>query len=351
MQNPAPTQLQYDSLFLPDFCNIRAVFAVVVVGELLAFVLTLASLSRATFWYDLSLTSLFVQWIALLSAAALCVTRRMLVRLGNSQAAAVSYGLLLAVTLAASAIAYWIMRHAGDALAVSRVSQVEFVLRNVAMSAIINAVVLRYLYVQHQWKMHIQSESRARIEALQARIRPHFLFNSMNVIASLTRSQPERAEQAVEDLADLFRASLAGADHQVQLDEEIEIAQRYLHIEQLRLGDRLKVEWDLDDVPGDALVPPLVLQPLLENAIYHGIEPCQNGGTIQIIGRIAGKRLAILIRNPLPGAADPSDHIGNRMALSNIQQRLQVFYERPGKLIAGVVDNNYQVKIDIPCVR
>ena len=161
------------------------------------------------------------------------------------------------------------------------------------------------------------------MRALQARIRPHFLFNSMNTIASLTRTDPERAEEAVEDLADLFRANLNEKRSSITLKEELEVARIYQRIEQLRLGERLHVIWDVADLPMRALVPGLLMQPLLENAIYHGIEPRPGGGIVTVSGALDGDIIALTVRNPLPEAGGDA-HAGNRIALENIRERMDL---------------------------
>jgi two-component system sensor histidine kinase AlgZ len=151
----------------------------------------------------------------------------------------------------------------------------------------------------------------------------------MNTIAALTRSSPERAEQAVEDLADLFRASLAEADTMIPLEQELEIARTHERIEQLRLGDRLRVVWDIDELPLNASVPGLIVQPLLENAVYHGVEMLPAGGTITVQGRFADRLVEIEVRNPVPAQSGYSEREGNRMALENIRQRLELAW--PGR--------------------
>lgn len=140
--------------------------------------------------------------------------------------------------------------------------------------------------------------TEARLQALQARIRPHFLFNSINAVLSLMRQDPRRAEQVIEDLAEMFRVLMADNRQLTPFAQEIELAKQYLNIEQLRLGDRLRVEWDIADFPGEALIPPLVLQPLLENAVYHGIEPRVEPGLITIRLRLEGDRVRVVLRNP-----------------------------------------------------
>src|SRR4029453_1982908 len=205
----------------------------------------------------------------------------------------------------------------------------SFLLRSLAVGFIVSALALRYFYVSAEGKRSVEMEALARIRALQARIRPHFLFNSMNTIAALTRSAPERAEQAVEDLADLFRASLSDANARISLKDEIEIARTHERIEQLRLRDRLRVNWDVDELPMRVEVPSLILQPLLENAVYHGIEMLPRGGAVSIVGKRVDGMLQIEVRNPIPAQQGYSEREGNRMALENIRQRLELAW--PGR--------------------
>jgi len=338
-----------ENYFLPNFCSVRMVFAVVVIAELLAFVITLLSPGVIDNpWGNLGLISMLVQWIALASAALLCVARPLLSRMSNSAAALASYLLVLLVTAVVSELAFWLMIESTLFPVLTGDDHPVFLLRNLTISTVVAAVILRHLYIQFQWRQRLQSEARARIQALQARIRPHFLFNSMNTIASLTRSDPEAAEAAIEDLSDLFRASLSGSHERTTLGDEVELARRYLGIEKLRLGERLLVEWQLDDLPMDAQLPPLVLQPLLENAIYHGIEPLPQGGTIHVSGRRVDDLVEITVSNPVPDAVAGTRPQGNQMAQENIHQRLAIaFGSRAGlQSTAGV--NSYRVSIRFP---
>jgi two-component system sensor histidine kinase AlgZ len=222
-----------------------------------------------------------------------------------------------------------------------------FVWRNMGISALVNAIALRYFYIQYHWKKEIEAVAHARAQALQARIRPHFLFNSMNSIASLIRFQADKAEQAVLDFADLFRASLVDIKTTVTFQEEFTLCQQYLNIEALRLGERLQVVWEIDKIPFDALLPPLSLQPLLENAVYHGIQPLTEGGTISITGQFDGKSIKLTIQNPLKDSH--FSHQGHHIAQDNIRQRLQVFYGSLAKLnIQKEEANWYQVNLIIP---
>jgi two-component system sensor histidine kinase AlgZ len=338
---------EHDQFFLPDFCSIRMVFAVVIVAELLAFVLVLGSGDMAgRTWDELGIISLFIQWVCLSSAALLCAMRRWLCRLPNTVGGILSYLLVLLVTLLVSELAVWV----GNALRLQFPGgwHLNFVLRNLGISAIVSAVVLRFFYLQYQQRRSLDARAQARIEALQARIRPHFLFNSMNTIAALIRTKPQHAEEAVEDLADLFRWSLADAGRMVTLAEELESAERYLHIEALRLGDRLKIHWDLDDVPKEALLPPLTLQPLLENAIYHGIERIADGGTVIVQGRSQGGVATLILRNPLPPEGSEKSRGGNQIALENIRERLRFAFGRRGQLTLEKHPDTCQVTLSFP---
>jgi two-component system sensor histidine kinase AlgZ len=338
-----------ENYFLPNFCNVRMVFAVVVITELLAFIITLLSPGVIDDpWGNLGLISMLVQWIALTSAALLCVTRPLLSRMSNSAAALASYLLVLLVTAVVSEMAFWLMIESTLFPALTSDEHPVFLLRNLTISTVVAAVILRHLYIQFQWRQRLQSEARARIQALQARIRPHFLFNSMNTIASLTRSDPEAAETAIEDLSDLFRASLSGTSEQATLGDEVELARRYLGIEKLRLGERLLVDWQLADLPMAARLPPLVLQPLLENAIYHGIEPLPQGGTIQVSGRRVGDLVEITVSNPVSASAAGSWQQGNRIAQENIHQRLVIAFGARAGLQSAAGPGDYRVSIRFP---
>jgi two-component system sensor histidine kinase AlgZ len=190
------------------------------------------------------------------------------------------------------------------------------------------------------------SFSEARLQALQARIRPHFLFNSLNAVLGLMRSDPRRAETTLENLADLFRVFMRDARELVPMDDEIVTCKEYLAIEQLRLGERLQVIWHLDQMPGDALLPGLLLQPLIENAVHHGIEPSSETGTIEIVVSRPGERVRVEIVNPL--APTPPVRPGNQMALSNVRERLMLLYDMEAELKTGVDDGRFRVLLEFP---
>jgi two-component system sensor histidine kinase AlgZ len=217
--------------------------------------------------------------------------------------------------------------------------------RALAFAALATLLVLGYLRL-HQ-RAYSPALAEARLQALQARIRPHFLFNSLNAVLSLMRSDAKRAERTLEDLADLFRALISDGRSLVRLADEIALIERYAAIEQLRLGARLRMSWELDQAPVDALLPPLVLQPLLENAIYHGVEP--GAGTSDVLVRIElrGNRVHALVENPAPPPGTPA-RPGNHMALDNIRERLMLFFDADARLQTGEHGGRYRVELDIP---
>jgi two-component system sensor histidine kinase AlgZ len=271
-----------------------------------------------------------------------------LYRLGNRVAGVASYLLVLLVTAAVVEMAFRLMAASPLVISVNPGEHAVFLLRSLTISTVIAAVILRYLYVQYQWRQQLRAEARARIQALQARIRPHFLFNSMNTIAALTRSQPALAETAIEDLAELFRASLGQADDRTTIGDELALARRYLNIEVLRLGNRLSVVWDIAALPSDVKVAPLMLQPLLENAIYHGIEPLPAGGTIRVTGRMNEGMVEITITNPVPDGDSFVPHRGSQIAQENIRQRLLLAFGVTARLETSVQDGKYWVTLRYP---
>jgi len=191
------------------------------------------------------------------------------------------------------------------------------------------------------------AQTEARLAALNARIRPHFLFNSLNAVLSLIRARPQQAEAALESLAELFRAAMRDPGELVSLADEIALGKQYLDLERLRLGERLQVDWTVTDAPLELPIPPLMLQPLLENAVYHGIEPAQEGGTVHIGIAQRGDELRISIANPTVG---PLKHAtGNHIALANIRERLALYYDLEARLEIDADDDHYEVRIILPC--
>ena len=339
-------------LRLPDFCAGPAVVAIILIVVLTAVVIALARQDEVlALWTDLARTALFLLWTGLGSAAALCVLRSRLEGLPVPRAATLAIGAIVAVVALVSQVALWL----GTSPLLEPLSLQllfpthpwRFLLTNIAIGAIVGALALRYFYVHGEWQRTVELQAQSRVLALQARMRPHFLYNSMNTIAALTRSNPLQAEEAVHDLADLFRASLRERGGGQSWREELEIARTYERMERLRLGERLHVEWDVAALPDDAQVPSLSLQPLLENAIYHGVEPRREGGTVHVAARVESGRVELTVRNPLPddGAAA---HAGNRMALANIRERLELMHPGAATVEAGAEADEYRVRLSFP---
>lgn len=328
--------------FLPNLCNPQSVLLLVLVAELIAILLTLnASFLPRFSWDSLALYSFQIQWISLISALLICRLRPWLRRWTPVQAGLASYSIVLITTLIMSVAGQYLLQGFGTGMfARGQVFVLDAwqLFNNLVTSAILAGITLRYLYLQQQLRNQQQAELHARIQALQSRIRPHFLFNSMNSIASLISSDPDLAERVIEDLAELFRASLAEPTL-IPLEREITLCRRYLEIEQLRLGKRLIVDWQIQTSTDEIKIPSLMLQPLVENAIFHGIEPMPKGGTVGIKISHAKNQLMIAITNPYPlvkklpqQAQTPSQDRHNRMALDNIRHRLQVHYGNAARL-------------------
>ncbi len=213
-----------------------------------------------------------------------------------------------------------------------------------ALAAIVAGTAL--IYFNYRMRALSPALITARLQALQARIRPHFLFNSINAVLSLIRSEPRRAESALEDMAELFRALMADNRDLIPLASEIALCRQYLNLEMLRLGERLQVRWHVDNMPADALLPPLILQPLIENAVYHGVQSSAEPGEISInIFQRRGELHAILTN---PFQPDGRSHSGNRMAIDNIRERLALHFDAEAGLVAKAGANAFQVHIHMP---
>jgi two-component system, LytTR family, sensor histidine kinase AlgZ len=339
-------------LRLPDFCSTPAAVVAFVVVILTAAVLALARQDELLpLLTDFAGTALFLLWVGLGSTALLCLLRPRLEALPATAGTLLAVGSILAVVVALSAAVIVLgQSRLGAAFGGTLrfpVSPWRFVLTNIAIGVIVGGLALRYFHVRAEWQRNIELQARARVESLQARIRPHFLYNSMNTIAALTRTDAAMAEEAVTDLADLFRANLSEQRGSITLKEELEVARIYQRIEQLRLGERLAVRWQVNELPMRALVPSLMMQPLLENAIYHGIEPRREGGTVQVSGHVDGDMIELAVSNPLPGA-EHIGHVGNGMALDNIRERLQLLYSGRASVEAGPDNGQWVVKLRFP---
>ncbi len=345
--NNTPNQeAESASSLLPNLCDIHNVFIIVLLTEILAIIFSMAAASNSDqFWDFLALSSLLMLWIALLDVAIICRLRNWLHSLNGNRCLIITFCILMGISLTVALLA----KEAGEILYYDNSALgMLFILRIMTISAVIYFLLLRYFYIQHQWQVNIAAQSRAEVQALRARIRPHFLFNSMNTIASLISISPDIAEKSIEDLSDLFRASLS-EQNMTSLADELELAKSYLAIESLRLGDRLQVEWQIDDSLLKTEVPSLIIQPLAENSIYHGIEPIEKGGKILISALQIEGKLKLSISNPIMSEKQSSAfRKGNQMAQDNIKQRLNLVYGNKGDFSINDTKDNYTVSLLIP---
>ncbi len=323
--------------FLPDLCKVQSVFTLILVGELIALALVVASHGLRPFnWEALGIISFLVQWVVLASAACLCPLRGFFAKRSLLLASCSCFGLVMVVTATVSLASQWLFL--GGAI------DFWLVTSNMLVAAIFSGIAFRYFYIQQQLLVQEESELKARIQALQSRIRPHFLFNCMNSIVSLIGSDPEKAERVVEDLSDLFRASLAEPGL-VPIRHELSLCRQYISIEQLRLGSRLKLEWQVEDLSDDIKIPSLLMQPIVENAIYHGVQPRADGGLVEISVSKSDNLIKVRVRNPLPQRFEQTAKPGNRVAIDNIKHRLAAYYGDDASFEAGEFDDCYVTEI------
>ncbi len=309
-------------------------------GQLLVLALLVAEVGiRGINGYNLGLTSITVQWIGLGSAAVLCQLRAWFRRVSPVSAGTVAYGTVLLTTLM---VGYLGKAAQGDTWR----PDWESLGNQLLLASLFAGVVLRYFYVQQQLHNQTQAELRARIQALQSRIRPHFLFNCMNSIASLIAVDPDAAERMVEDLSDLFRASLSEPGL-IPLSKELDICRRFVRIEQTRLGERLQVAWQIDEAALTVKIPSLLLQPLIENAIYHGVQPLPAGGLVSIRVAKQGKVCRLEISNPLPDVNQLNTK-GNGLALENIRNRLAAHFGEGTQWFNQLDGGLYRLVVEFP---
>ena len=340
---PTKTEKQ-EHFFLPDLSSGKAVFMLILISELFVVVQQLALPEFIPLsWNRLALTSFYVQWIVLTSSAFIYFIRP---KMKNKPA-----GQVVSVILAGVTLIVFVVTLGAQQLDQPFSFDGPQILRHVLVALIIGAMILRYFYIQHEVQLQQQVIHNARLEALLGNIRPHFLFNSMNIITSLIRSDPEKAEEAVADLSGLFRNSLQNNQTLIPIQQEIELSKRYLRIEQNRLGDRLKINWVIKALPKNLTIPPFTLQPLVENAVYHGIQPLEEGGCVAITIFQLNGEVQISVENPMPLEGTMSH--GNQVALKNIRTRLAMLYEDKARLTTESRGSGHRktfvAKVVYPC--
>lgn len=327
---------------LPNFRNLGTVLRIVLLVNAIALFVALTQAASLAGLLQLMLYgSALLQPLLLTSLLVLYVSGRVLRRLSYRQSAAIIVSIIMLLTLLLDSLG-------GELFAAAADFGGFRYWRHALESGIVTLLLLSYF----RWRALALSPAKqeARLQALQARIRPHFLFNSINAVLGIVRADPKRAEIALEDMADLFRMAMAGQRELVTLSQEIRLTSQYLALEQLRMGDRLQVRWQTEDMPVDALIPPLMLQPLLENAVYHGIEPMTEGGVIEVKIYGEGKELHLQVSNPVAASAARKVD-GNKMALSNIRERLSLLFDVEADYRVERSDDSYRVHIIIPYVK
>lgn len=321
----------------PDWRNLGVMLRTVLLVNALA---ALALLARNRSWGTLPLDAAEmaarVEPALILSLLLLYLTAPLFARLRARSGWALTGVVALGSVLATTALGGWDV----DSLP-------SWPVREVVWALLAAAAVMTYFTVQE--RALGPAIAQARLMALSARIRPHFLFNSLNAVLGIMREDPRRAERALEELSDLFRVLMRENRDLVTLGDELALCRQYIALETLRLGDRLGVRWQTDGCPADARVPPLMLQPLLENAVYHGVEPLAGNGEVRVSVQRAGGDVVVEIDNPAPPRDGASGHgSGNRMALDNIRERLMLFFDLEAQLEAGEQDGLYRVRIRFP---
>lgn len=331
--------------FLPGFCEADILLKLILLMFSMALVFTFIWLQEWTEFYGLlSYIAFFLLLVSVFSAATICLLQRQFGVLHHAWEAFMVVAVFSAFTMGVFTFFFaqnWLF----DVFSIQRQDFWFYLLKFELINLICVVIALRFLYLQFQSRQQLLIQNQARLEALQARIRPHFLFNSMNTIASLVHDSPDQAEQCIVSLSDLFRASL-GNDRLVKLSREIELTENYIKLEKLRLEDRLQVDWQNQLESMDIDLPPLILQPLVENAIYHGIEPLAHGGIVSIYLLQQDAKIMIKISNPLP--KKKKMHRGHQMALINIRERLNIAFEAKAKLQVDEDNENFSVQIEIP---
>ena len=322
---------------LPNFGNLGVLLRIlVIVNAIVLLAVVIKASSLGAIGAELLETFSMVQPLLILTLVVLMALNRVLARLPYIIGAAAV--LVLVITL--TTLLYYGARQYVPVVA----SSLE---RYWLLVAMVTGMLI--VYFDLRGRALSPAIAEARLQALQARIRPHFLFNSINAVLSLIRQEPKRAETALEDMADLFRVLMADNRELTPLAREVELCRQYLDLEKLRLGERLGIEWHIDKMPKDALVPPLVLQPLLENAVYHGIEPRTEPGVVSINIYASRDQVHAVLKNPY--AHDGNHHGGNKMALANIRERLQLHFDAEASLSTKIGGDSYEVHIVMPYHR
>ncbi len=329
-------QLSKSSFEIPDLCQTSSLLFLVLVSELLVLAWNLSDQSFQ--WSTFGISSLAMQWVVLLSAGGLCRLRPYLARWSLKKGWLLCFVLVQVIVV----VVLLVVKFAFEPWAISRWGMFQQFLA----TSIVTAMVLRFFQLQQQVIDHSQAEVNSKMDALQARIKPHFLFNSLNTIAELVASRPEAAEKAVENLSSLFRANLKEKSSFCALQQEVSLVKGYLELEQWRLGGRLQVEWQESVHDRYWPVPILCLQPLVENAVVHGVASEPEGGLIKISVLQTPRITTLTVENTIGPAKDT--HAGHGVGVDNVKRRLNVLYGEQARCRVERTDKYYKVTVTLP---
>jgi two-component system, LytTR family, sensor histidine kinase AlgZ len=366
MNNPRSIKQNNRPDALPNFRNLGILLRILLISNGLAL---LQAVLQANAWAEvaqhlLQIATLLTP-ILFSSLLLLWLGQPWLNRLSYPQGAMTTMAIVVILTLS-------IYQYGSDLYSPSGQSAYYFdQARYVLLAVVVCGILL--LYFRLRAKMLSRALHEARLQVLRARIRPHFLFNTINAVLAIVRTQPKQVETALEDMADLFRMAMSDARDLVPLSREIKLSKQYIALEQLRMGERLSVDWQMQDIPEIALIPPLLLQPLLENAVYHGIEALPQGGSIKVQLQRSGDELRLTIENPCieraagdPHTAGRIDHDpekiagreagngqrrNNKMALLNIRERLDLLFDAEASYQVESGKDFYRVRIVLPYIK
>lgn len=349
---PKPYQSQGDQslpqppiMALPAFCTPRILLITLLLGFGLALLLAIAPGVAEDRWIRLGTTSWFVAWVTLITVGVLCALQKPLCRLPRHWLLVVVMSILLIVTSIISILAYQSLTRLGWN---PFESQFAFLLHNQAIASVVGGMGIWIFSLHWAKTRRVTAQTKAELDALHARIRPHFLFNSLNTVAALIDTDPKAAEAAVLDLASIFRAALHAGDT-ASLEDELALTRRYLALERWRLGPRLVVEWVLPKDPLPAItLPILTIQPLVENAVRYAVERSFEPCTIRIECLVGDQAISLLIDNPVIMDTQPPARDGNGISLQNIRDRLALMFGDRASLRTGVIDAHFRVKLVLP---
>ncbi|MFU2509566.1 sensor histidine kinase [Pseudoalteromonas sp. ASV78] len=332
--------VQTNTLLFAALFKERGVLATLVVAQVIATVLAFAPTTAGDIWLRLGTISLFLHLTFLSSLTWLYLLRKQLEQI--SQALQLS-ALMLSLLLTTAIFSGLLVEFASDFIA--QQNSYAFILRNLLVVFLVTALFIQFLTIHFEKEQQTNALARAELDALQARIRPHFLYNSLNTAAELTHYDPQAAEQAILALAALSQAAMR-VGKETALADEITLTQQYIKLESWRFAERLQVNWQLPEQLPAITIPCLTLQPLLENAVCHGVEPALTGAIIYVELHISKRSLVILVENPI--SSQQQKRPGNGMALDNIRQRLDLYYQGRAKLTVTTRGNVFRVKLVLP---